>query len=47
MQIVTAKHWNDVGDSYGRVRGWIEGVERDGNPIRRPTVSTSLGAPRD
>ena len=38
----TAKHWPEVGDPYGRVRGRIEGAEGDFNPIGRPTVSTKL-----
>ena len=38
----TANHWTEVGASYGRVRGRIEGTEGDGNPIGRPTVSTNL-----
>jgi hypothetical protein len=42
MQISTAKHWTEVGDPCGRVRGRIEGTEGDGNPIGRPTVSTNL-----
>jgi hypothetical protein len=39
MQILPANHWTDVGDPYGRVRGRVEGAERNGNPIGRPTVS--------
>ena len=42
MQILIAKHWTEVRDPYGRVRGRIEGAEGDGNPIGRPTVSTNL-----
>jgi len=41
MQILIDSHWTEVGDFYGRVRGRIEGVERDGNPTGR-TVSTNL-----
>ena len=41
MQILTANHWTEVADSYGRVRGRTEGAEGDGNPIARPTVSTN------
>jgi hypothetical protein len=33
----------EVRDSYGRVRGRMEGTEGDVIPIGRPTVSTSLG----
>ena len=50
MQILTAKHWTEVGDPYGRVRRRIEGTEGDGSPIGRTTVSTNpdpLGAPRE
>jgi hypothetical protein len=42
MQIITTNHWIKVGDSYGRVRARIEGIEGDGNPIGRATVSTNL-----
>ena len=42
MQILTTKHWTEVGNPNGRVRGRIEGAEGDGNPIGRPTVSTNL-----
>ena len=43
MQILTAKHWIEVGDLYGRVRGRIEGIEGDGNLTGEPTVlSTNL-----
>jgi hypothetical protein len=42
MQIPTAKHWTDVGDPHGRVKGRIEGTEGDGNPIGRPTMSPNL-----
>jgi hypothetical protein len=42
MEILTAKHWTEVRDPYGRVRGRIEGNEGDGNPTGRPTVSTNL-----
>ena len=41
MQILTGKHWTEVRDSYGRVRGRIEGAEGDCNPIGRTTVSTN------
>jgi hypothetical protein len=40
-QILTANHWTEEGDTYGRVRGRIEGTERGGNPTGRPTVSTN------
>jgi hypothetical protein len=42
MQILTANHWTEVRNSYGRVRGRIEGTEEDANPIGRTTVSTNL-----
>jgi hypothetical protein len=35
MQILTANHWTEVRDLYGRVRGRIKGAEGDGNPIGR------------
>jgi hypothetical protein len=40
MQIFTANHWTENKDPYARVRRRSEGVEEDGNPIGRPTVST-------
>ena len=36
------QHWTETGGPYGRVRGRIEGTERDGNLIERPTVSINL-----
>jgi hypothetical protein len=33
MQILTADLWTEVRDSYGRIRGRIEGTEGDDNPI--------------
>jgi hypothetical protein len=42
MQILTANHWTEVGDPYGRVMERIDGTERDGNPLGRTTVSSSL-----
>ena len=42
MQILIAKHWTKVRDSYRQVRGRIEGTEGDDNPIGRPTVSANL-----
>jgi hypothetical protein len=42
MQILTANHWTQVGNPYGRVRGRIKGTEGDDDPIRRPTMSTNL-----
>jgi hypothetical protein len=42
MQTLTAKHWTEVRDPYGRIGGKSEGTEGDGNPIDRPTVSTNL-----
>jgi hypothetical protein len=44
MQILTAKHWTEVGSPYERVRERIEGAEGDGNPIGRPTVLTNLNS---
>jgi hypothetical protein len=42
MQILTAKHWMEVKDPYGRVREGIKGTEGDGNPTGRRTGSTNL-----
>jgi hypothetical protein len=41
MQILTANHWSEVGDTYGRVRRRIEGAKGDGNPTGRPAVSNN------
>jgi hypothetical protein len=41
MQILTANHWTEVRDPYGRVMRRIEEAEGDGNPIGRTTVSTN------
>jgi hypothetical protein len=41
MQILTASHWTEVRDPYGRVRERTEAAEEDINPLGRPTVSTS------
>jgi hypothetical protein len=41
MQILTANHWTEVWDPYGRDRGRIEGDEWDCNPIGRPMFSTN------
>jgi hypothetical protein len=48
MQILTAIHWTEPGESNGKVRGGTEGAEGDCNPIGR-TISTNqtLRAPRD
>jgi hypothetical protein len=37
-----SKHWTEVWDPYGRVRGRIEGAESDGNTTGRPTLPTNL-----
>jgi hypothetical protein len=42
MQIPTAKHWSEVRDLCGRVRGKIEESEGNDHPRGRPTVSTNL-----
>jgi hypothetical protein len=42
MQRTTVKHWMDLGDSYGRVRGRIEGPEGDRKSTGRSTESTNL-----
>ena len=40
MQIITANHWTEVRDPYGRGKVRIERPEADVNPIGRTTVST-------
>lgn len=42
MQITLGKHWTEVGDTYGRVRGRIEGTEEHGNHAGREIVSNNL-----
>jgi hypothetical protein len=42
MQILTSKHWTELGNSCGRVGGRIEGPERDRNIIGKPTEPTNL-----
>jgi hypothetical protein len=42
MQILKVNHWTEVREPYGRVRRRIEDAEGDGNPIRKPTVSTNI-----
>jgi hypothetical protein len=42
MKRPTAKHWMELGESYGRVRGRIERTEGNRNSTRRPTVSSNL-----
>jgi hypothetical protein len=41
MQIFTAKHWAELRDPYGKIRGRTEGAEGDCNPIGRKTISTN------
>jgi hypothetical protein len=41
MQILPAKHWTEVRNPYGQIRGRIEGDEGGSNPIGRITVSTN------
>jgi hypothetical protein len=42
MQILTAKHWTEVTDPYGREMGRIEDTEGVANPMGRTTVSTIM-----
>jgi hypothetical protein len=41
MSILTANHWTEVEESYGRVRERIEGDAGDCNLIGRPRLSTN------
>lgn len=41
MQILIGKHWTEVTDPFGIVRGKTEGAGEDGNPIRKPTMLTT------
>jgi len=40
MQIYTANYWTEIGDK--RVRGRVERIQGDGNPIGRQTMSANL-----
>jgi hypothetical protein len=42
MQKLTAKHSTEAGNHYGRVKGRIQRIERNGDPVGKPTVSTNL-----
>jgi hypothetical protein len=42
MQILTANHWTEARDPYGRVRRRTERTEGGGNPIGRLAVSSNL-----
>ena len=42
MQILTASHWTEDWDPYGRIRERIEGPQGNGNPTGKPTVTTNL-----
>ena len=42
MQIPTAKYWMNIGDSYGRVSGRVEGPEDDRNSTAKPIESNNL-----
>jgi hypothetical protein len=35
MQKLTANKWTEVGNSYGRIRGRMEGNEGNGQPYRK------------
>ena len=38
--MLTPKHWTEVRNLYGRIRGRIEEAEGESDPIGRPAVST-------
>jgi hypothetical protein len=40
-QMLTPRHWTEVGDPYGWIRGRIEEAERGSDPIGRPAVPTN------
>ena len=40
MQIITADHWTDFGESYERVSGMFDGAEADVYSLGITTVST-------
>ena len=42
MQILTANHWTEAEDPYGRVREGIKGDEGDGHPIGRLTTESTI-----
>jgi hypothetical protein len=41
METLTANHWTEVKDPFGRVRERIEGEEKDGNLTGGSTESTN------
>jgi hypothetical protein len=42
MQKLTANHWTEVGDLYGRVRGRTDRAKEDDNLIGKTAASTIL-----
>jgi hypothetical protein len=40
MQVFTSNQWPEVADTCGWIRERLEEVEKDGDPIGRPAVST-------
>ena len=42
MQIFTSNQWTEVDEPCGWIRKRLEESEEEGDPIRRPTVSTNL-----
>jgi hypothetical protein len=40
--ILTSTQWSEAGDPCGCLREKLEEAQEEGNPIRRPTDSTSL-----
>lgn len=42
METFIAKHWTEVGDSFGRIGGRFKGPEGDRNSTRRPIETTNL-----
>jgi hypothetical protein len=50
MKISTDKHWAEVREHFGRVRGKTEGPEWERNPLETPTSRINLDplqVPRD
>lgn len=41
MQVLTAKHWTEIGDLYGSIRVRTEVTVGDDNPIGSLTISTN------
>jgi hypothetical protein len=44
MKILAPKHWTEVREPYGSIRGKIEKAEWEVDPAGTPAVSTNLNS---